>query len=94
VHARDRYAAFADSSGAAFHGAGAHIACGENTGRAGLERPGHARARVPRRRIGNCGSGFDEAFFVAFNLGGSQSVHGLAPIMEKMAGVSTTRRSR
>jgi hypothetical protein len=94
VHARNRYAAFADRSGAAFHRSGAHIAGGENTGQAGLKRTRRTRAPFPRRRMSGRRPVLIKPFSFRSIWSGNQSVHGFAPIMEKIAGVLTTRRSR
>src|SRR5271166_634228 len=68
MHALDRRAALADSGGATFHRAGAHVARGKDTWLACLQRPGRAAYTLPRRRAKDRMAGFDEAFFIALDL--------------------------
>jgi hypothetical protein len=94
VHALHGHAAFAHRGGAAFHRAGAHVARGEDArdgsfpaARAGGPRPFQARAPATAWPV------LMKPFSSRSISGGSQLVHGLAPIMEKTAGVCTVRRS-
>ena len=69
MHALNRHAAFTHGGGAAFDRAGADIPGGEDAGAARLQRAGCAGGIFP----GGCGgdgvTGFDEASFVALDLG-------------------------
>ena len=69
MHALERHAAFAHGGSAAFHGAGAHVASGEDAGAARLQRAGRASTVFPRGRTDYCVAGANEALFIALDLG-------------------------
>ena len=68
MHAGDRHPTFANSSGATLHRSGAHIARRKNTWAACLQRTRRTFALRPCWRMGNCGSGLNKAFLIAFDL--------------------------
>ena len=67
VHALDRHATLAYCGGATFHGAGTHIACGEDAWPARLQRPGQTAHGFPRGRVDNRVDGFYKALFIALD---------------------------
>src|SRR5271166_2240901 len=68
VHTLDRHATLAYCGGAAFHRAGAHVACGEDAWAARLQRPRQTADAFPCGSVDDCVAGFYKALFIALDL--------------------------